>query len=286
MESARLPQPCVSSGSRTGRSLRFGVAVPLLLLPLASAGVLHPADKLTDDEKIALVRDLSSEYAKTMVPLPRSRKALEFNADGTWDKKKWQQVQMANGNAARGGEEVQITKITLEGDSILLEINGGVKSGRTFMDHVQIGVGMPQPVTNGQSGTPTQGTTIELKFAKPMEGLTPDAVKEILAPILDFDKRTVTKLYSETIPPEVADAITEKHAVVGMTRDQVLMAMGHPEHKYRETKNGVDTEDWIYGTPPGKVTFVTFRGPKVAKVKDEYAGLGIETHADQPAPAP
>lgn len=253
------------------------------MLPLASAGVLHPSDKLTEDEKIALVRDLSSEYAKTMVPLPRSAKALEFNSDGTWDKKKWQQVQIANGNAARGGDEVQITRVTLQGDSILFEINGGLKNGKRFMDHVQIGVGMPQPVSNG-GGPGTLGTTIELKFPKPMESLTSDDVKKMLEPILDFDKRSATKLYSETLPPEVQHAIAEKRALEGMTREQVLMALGHPEHKYRETKDGLDTEDWIYGKPPGKITFVTFGGSKVVKVKEEYAGLGIQTAQDQPNP--
>jgi hypothetical protein len=54
------------------------------------------------------------------------------------------------------------------------------------------------------------------------------------------------------------------------------MAMGHPLRKYRETKDGVDFEDWIYGEAPGKVTFVTFSGSKVVKVKEQYAGLGIQ----------
>ena len=36
-------------------------------------------------------------------------------------------------------------------------------------------------------------------------------------------------------------------------------------------------EDWVYGTPPGKITFVTFSGDKVIKVKDSYAGLGNQT---------
>ena len=55
---------------------------------------------------------------------------------------------------------------------------------------------------------------------------------------------------------------------------QVLIAVGPPGHKYRESKNGQDTEDWIYGTPPGKITFVTFANNKVIKVRDQYAGLG------------
>jgi hypothetical protein len=106
----------------------------------------------------------------------------------------------------------------------------------------------------------------------------------MLAPVLDFDKRSATQIYTETLPPEVKKAISEKRALVGMDRDLVLLALGHPDHKYRESKDGVDTEDWIFGTPPGKITFVTFAGSKVVKVKEEYAGLGIQTANSQVNP--
>ena len=62
----------------------------------------------------------------------------------------------------------------------------------------------------------------------------------------------------------------------GMTHDQVVMAMGRAAHKSRETKDGVDLEDWVYGMAPGKITFVTFKGDKVIKVKESYAGLGTQ----------
>ena len=41
---------------------------------------------------------------------------------------------------------------------------------------------------------------------------------------------------------------------MGMTRDQVVLAMGRPEYKSRETKDGLEIEDWVYGTAPGKIT--------------------------------
>jgi len=59
-----------------------------------------------------------------------------------------------------------------------------------------------------------------------------------------------------------------------MDHDQVRLALGPPRRKYRETKDGVDLQDWIYGEAPGKVTF---SGNKVVKVKERYAGLGIQT---------
>ena len=78
-------------------------------------------------------------------------------------------------------------------------------------------------------------------------------------------------------------AIGEKKAIEGMDREQVLLALGRPVHKTRETKGDIEYEDWIYGTPPGRVTFVTFVGPKVVKVKETYAGLG-GTIAKTPKP--
>jgi hypothetical protein len=243
------------------------------------AGVIHAGDKLTEDEKIALVRDLTAEFANAKTMLPRSKKPLEVNADGTYDKNAWQDAGKAMGPAARLGDKVQITKVSLDGDHIVLEINNGLKSGGHWYDHVQAGIGGVAPVTNNSNSSASTGTYIQLSFHKPMENLTAAEVKKILAPVLDFDKRSATQIYAETLPPETQKAITEKRALVGMDRDLVLLALGHPDHKYRETKDGVDTEDWIFGTPPGKITFVTFAGSKVVKVKEEYAGLGSQTSA-------
>jgi hypothetical protein len=246
-----------------------------------SAGVVHPSDKLTDDEKISLVRDLDAEYAKARTLIPRSKKALAVESNGTWNKAEWQKSAQTMGAAARLGDQVQITKISLEGDRIVLELNGGLKSGHKWYDNVQIGMGGMGPVNN-RNRTASLGTVIEVDFHKPMENLTADDVKKILSPLLDFDKRTVTKVYTETLPPAMQSAIKQKRAIEGMNREQVTMALGHPDHKYRETKNGVDTEDWIYGAAPGKITFVTFAGSKVVKVKEEYAGLGMVSDNGHP----
>jgi hypothetical protein len=240
--------------------------------------VIPSKDKLTDDEKIEILRNLSAEYAKAKTYLPRSKKPLEFDVDGTWDQAKWQMMAQQNGGpAARVGDELKITHVAFESDKLLLEINGGMKSGKHWYDHVDVGMGgMGGPVSNG-NGTPSLGTVIEVNFHKPLENLTSADVKKVLAPLMDFDPHSVSKIYAETLPPEVQKAISEKRALEGMNHDQVLLALGHPRQKYRETKDGADLEDWIYGEAPGKVTFVTFSGNKVVKVKEQYAGLGIQT---------
>ena len=253
----------------------------VMLLP----GILPAADKLIEEDRIELIRGLTSEYATVKSLLPRSRKPLEFDAKGTWDKKQWSDVAKESGPAARNGDLVQVTKVDIEGDRIVLQINGGFKGGKKWYQGIQMSGGMGgAQVPVGRQGNDTNapgGTSIAVVFHKPLEPIKAIEIKKMLAPVLDFEKRSATQVYSESLPPETQKAIKEKRVLVGMDKDQVIMTLGRPRLHSRETKDGLDTEDWVYGTPPGKITFVTFSGDKVIKVKDSYAGLGSQV-TDQP----
>jgi hypothetical protein len=241
---------------------------------IAVASLKGDQKKLTQDQRIELLRGLTSEYATVKAPLPRSKKPLEFNSDGTYDKQRWLDVGKQMGPAARVGDLVQVTKIDIEKDAILFEINHGLKNQGSWKDHVQIGIGgSTQPISHSDANAPG-GTYIVLRFPDAIGEVTAGDVKKILAPVLDFEKHSATENYADTLPPEVKQAIAEKKPLEGMDRDQVLLALGRPLRKSRESKDGVDYEDWIYGQPPGRITFVTFAGPKVVKIKETYAGLG------------
>jgi len=59
-------------------------------------------------------------------------------------------------------------------------------------------------------------------------------------------------------------AIQDRKPVVGMDREELVAAIGKPDHKVRERdSDGNDIEDWIYGQPPSKTVFVRFRGDHV-----------------------
>jgi hypothetical protein len=181
---------------------------------------------------------------------------------------------------ARVDEQVQVTRVDLEEDEIILVINGGFKPKGKWYQNMQVGGGLggtgTQPVTN--KDTRSLGTTLALHWTGRIPpSITPTEVKRILKPVLDFDTRSASEDYFATLPKEIQEAIKAKRAAVGMTRDQVRMAMGMPRDKVRETKDGLETEDWIYGLPPGRITFVTFANSKVIAVKDAYAGLGGAT---------
>ena len=253
----------------------------LMLLP----GIAPAAEKLTEEDRIELIRGLTSEYATVKSLLPRSRKPLEFDAKGTWDKKQWSDVAKESGPAARNGDLVQVTKIDIDNDRIVLQINGGYRGGKKWYQGVQMsgGMGGAQVPIGGQGNDSNApgGTSIAVVFHQPLEPIKASEIKKMLAPVLDFEKRSVTQVYSESLPPETQKAIKEKRVLVGMNKDQVIMTLGRAEHRSRETKDGLDIEDWVYGTPPGKITFVTFTGDKVIKVKDSYAGLGSQV-GDKP----
>lgn len=258
----------------------------LTILPFCAALLLHGADKLEFEQRVAIIRGMNAEFATSKILLPRSKKALEFESTGTYDRAAWDTAAKTLGPAARVGDLVQITKVDIEKDRIVFEINGGMKGGRKWYDNVQVGMGTgggTVPIRSNNTPAPG-GTTIALKFDKPVPALEASDIKKMLAPILDFEKRTATEQAIDTLPPEVKAAVKDKRVIEGMDRDQVLMAVGKPRTKVRETKDGTDTEDWIYGLPPGKVSFVTFANGKVVRVRESYAGLGGETVPNQKPP--
>lgn len=256
----------------------YAVIAVLTLAP----GLWPAGNKLTWEDRVELTRGLTAEYATVKALLPRSRKALEFDAKNGYDKKQWTEIARESGPAARNGDLVQITKVEIDDDKLVLQINGGFKGGRKWYQGVQIGVGgSTAPISTNSDSNAPGGTSIAILFHQPLEPIKASEIKKMLASVLDFEKHSVTQLYSESLPPETQKAIKEKRVLVGMDHEQVRMAVGQPQHKSREMKDGLDVEDWVYGTPPGKITFVTFSGDKVIVVKDSYAGLGSQVGPTQ-----
>src|ERR1051326_8615255 len=133
---------------------RLILATVFLLTPgcLVVIPCLASDAKLTDDDRIEILRGLTAEYATVKTYLPRSKKPLEFDSSGNWDKDKWQAAGREFGPAARVGDMVQITRVMIENDKIVLEINGGMKGKGHWYDHVQVGMGGgTAPVNGGQN---------------------------------------------------------------------------------------------------------------------------------------
>jgi hypothetical protein len=250
---------------------------PRVLAAFLAAASLHgDTKKLSLDQRVELVRGLSSEYATAKIMLPRARKALPYDENGTWDKKTWEDAVRKDGPAARAGDIVQVTKVDVNDDAITLQLNNGLKKSGSWRDRVQISMGGVTPGQNNPQAAnqPNNGTAIVLKFKDSIGDVTSAQVKKMLAPVLDFEKHSASENYIDTLPPETQAAIKEKKAIEGMDQEAVILALGRPLRKTRETKDDVEQETWQFGEPPGRVTFVTFAGSKVIRVRDTYASMG------------
>ena len=248
-------------------------ACALLVSALIPSSLRADTDKLSFEQKVELLQGMSAEFAVAKVTLPRSRKPLRFYENGTWDVDQWDEANFKEGPAARPGDQVQITKMDIDDDKITIQLNDGTKKG-SWLDRIQVGMGnQTVPVTKQQPNA-AAGTTIEVRFEDSIAGVDTERLKEILAPLMDFDERSATELYIESLPPPVQEAIKDERAIEGMDHDQVLLALGRPRDKVREYKDNTDFEEWIYGRPPGVIRFIKFVNGHVVEIQESFAGLG------------
>ena len=252
--------------------------------PAQSAAAQTAAAKtstLKETSKLELIRYVSGEFAKARKPIPGGKEGFTLFADKPLDEDNLHRLVTVHGAAVNTGDNAQITKLEFHEHTIIVDLNGGGRPRKSWKDHIQFGIGgAPVPTTtttetnpNGDQGPPGfqqgRGGTIFLQFPKDVPDLTPDELKALLAPFLDFSKaRSASVQWFDTLPPEMKKAITERHAVVGMDREEVVAALGKPDRKVRERDaQGNDTEDWIYGHPPDKTIFIHFTGEHVTGIK-------------------
>jgi hypothetical protein len=129
--------------------------------------------------------------------------------------------------------------------------------------------GRTNPVKGDDELQKAKGTKIVLKFdEKVPEDLTPDRLKILLDPVLNFSKQSFLKTGIESLPTEFQEAVKAKEARIGMDASTVIMALGRANNRIRETVDGVPQETWIYNGRGTRVTFVTFEEGVVVKITE------------------
>ncbi len=233
---------------------------------------------LQETSKLNLIRYVSGEFAKAIKPLPAGKDGFHVSVGKPLETEVLDRAVATHGPAVNTGDNVQITRLEFRSHQIIVDVNGGGRGKRHWRDHLQIGLGgggYPTPRTTsaqdqGPPGMqPGMGSTIFLEFNKPLPDLTPDELKQLLSPFLNFAKeRSAAVQWFDTLPPEMKKAIQDRRPMVGMDREELVAAIGKPDHKVRERdSDGNDIEDWIYGQPPSKTVFVRFLGDRVASIK-------------------
>jgi hypothetical protein len=232
---------------------------------------------LQESSKLALIRYVSGEFAKAVKSLPAGKEGVLLYVGKPLNNEILDRAVATHGAAVNTGDNVQITRLEFRDHQIIVDLNGGGRGKRRWRDHLQIGLGggyPPMQSTSKQDAGPPglqpgAGSTIFLEFNKPLPDMTPEDLKQLLSPFLDFAKaRSAAVQWYDTLPPEMKRAIEDRRPVVGMDREEVVAAIGKPDHKVRERdSDGNDIEDWIYGQPPSRTVFVRFMGERVTSIK-------------------
>jgi hypothetical protein len=220
--------------------------------------------------KLQLVRVLEAEQGFAMRPIPKGSKGMVLIANGEANPNgpEYAKSLEHNGIAFQAADRVMITDIKFYPDKIVFEFNGGPDKSHKILRHISVGangVMVPLVPDNGQEPI---GARLTLQFEKFVPEMTGTEVKELLSPLVDFKLKTPVQAFTDTLPPQLKEAILSHHVLVGMSPEMVTYAMGHPDSKSREREGNMPFEEWIYGQPPKDVEFVRFNGNRVIQVED------------------
>ena len=238
------------------------------LIAILCLGASSPLPaQVSRDAKFEILRTVLADQAASRIGLPFGKDGVELSETGEINKQKLDGDIKKNGQSITVGKVVTLTEISFDDNKIEVELDGGGKNKKGFFEHLEVGVGnTTRPV--GDDVTKAKGSKIVLRFAKKVPtDLTPDELKHLLDPILDFNKQNFLKTGLESLPLEFQEAVKAKEARIGMDRNTVIMALGRPDKKVREKVEGVETEDWLYYGHGVKTLFVTFEDNVVVRIR-------------------
>jgi hypothetical protein len=225
--------------------------------------------QVSRDARFELLRTVLADQAAARIAMPFGAEGVELSESGEINKEKLDKEIKKNGQSIATGKIVTITDMSFSENKIELELDGGGKNKRNVLDHIQVGIGYGGGPIREDPTKKAKGSKIVLHFSKKVPpDLKPEALKEMLMPVLDFNKQVAVQSPVEALPPEFREAVKAKEARIGMDRDTVIMALGRPDKKVREKKDGVDVEDWIYFERGLRAKFVTFENNVVVRIAE------------------
>jgi hypothetical protein len=244
----------------------FGVFVCFFSLSVFTPGWAQ----IAQDAKYDLLRTVLADQAAARIALPFGTEGVDLTDSGQIDQSKLQREIQKNGQSIEPGKVVTVTDISFDDNRITIELDGGGKNKKSIFDRIQVGVGTDSstvPVPRDDKTAKAKGSKIVLRFARKVPAdLKPEQLRQLLDPVLDFNKHSFMKTGIDALSPEFQEAVKAKEARIGMDRSTVIMALGRPDKKFRDPGNAA-YEQWLYYLRGLRATYVTFDNNVVVQVK-------------------
>lgn len=282
LASTLLIAPSLASGQVSGN-------VPVRNAPGSPSDVKQPAGqaapavvpiprdapRISRQTRYELIRDFETQLVYARTAFPMGTKGIRLRQGLiTPNGEELRQALAIYGPSVKPGDPAHISFVHIKDDHIHFEINGGPIHRKKWYQHIEVSGANGPPVTaqpNNPQNNP-HGSFVDVYFDKYVPEMTAQQLRDILAPVLDFNARDKEQAYLDTVPPKVKEAIQAHHVLVGMNEEMVLHAKGKPPKKVREREGETDYEEWIYGDPPADVDFVRIVGDEVVRVETMKVG--------------
>src|SRR6516225_4082104 len=92
-------------------------------------------DKLQETTKLDLIRYVSGEFARATKALPAGKDGFLQYVDKPLNQELLDRAVATHGAAVHPGEQAQITKLEFHDHTIVVDVNGGGRGKRRFLDH-------------------------------------------------------------------------------------------------------------------------------------------------------
>jgi hypothetical protein len=244
---------------------RFWVVPSILCLCAAVPGLAQ----ISRDARYDILRTILADQAAARIGLPFGTEGAELSDSGEINNDKLQKEIQKNGQSVKPGQVVTVTDLTIDDNKIIVELDGGGKNKKSVFDRIQVGIGSDPntvPVRDDKTAK-AKGSKVVLHFAKKVPpDLKPDQLRQLLDPVLDFNKHNFMKTGIDALPVEFQEAVKAKEAKIGMDRSTVIMALGRPDKKFRDPANAA-YEEWLYYLRGLRALFVTFENNVVVRVR-------------------
>ena len=230
---------------------------------------------MSKQTRFEIIRDFETQIVYARTAFPMGTKGLKLKDGSTTPQgPELQQLLALWGPAVKIGDPAQISFVQIKDDYIHFDINGGAIRRKKWYQHIQVesANGMPVQLSPNESQQNPHGSYLEVYFDKYVPEMSPQQLRDLLYPALDFNARNKEQAYLDTVPPKVKEAILAHHVLVGMNSEMVLHAKGRPPKKVREKEGETEYEEWIYGEPPQDVDFVRIVGDEVVRVETMKVG--------------